>query len=381
MILTLAIVGLILGLIPAAMMLRNVPLFVNWRERSHENVDGDRSTEIVSVSVLIPARDEASAIGHSIGAALASTGVHVQVVVLDDASTDGTGDVVTAIAAEDDRVKLIHGNPLPSGWNGKQHACWQLAAAATHERIVFLDADVRLSSGALAQLVAYQDRRGLALLSAFPHQETETWLEQWIIPMMHVILLGFLPLSRMRASNHPAYASGCGQLFMTTKTAYAAAGTHQAIQGSRHDGLKLPRAYRQAGLSTDVVDGTSLAECRMYTDAGQVIRGVLKNASEGIANPRLIVPFTVILVGGTVLPWVTLGWAIGSENVLAGIVSAIAVVVGHFPRAVAAARFRQPVAGVIFHAPATALFIALQWVALFNAMTGKQIAWRGRTET
>lgn len=376
MTLTLAIVGLLLGLIPAAMFLANVPLFVNWRTATQDPPD-----EAVDVSVLIPARDEANAIRNSVGAVLANTGVGIEVIVLDDASTDGTGDVVRTIADADDRVKLIQGHPLPSGWNGKQHACWQLAAAAKHDRMVFLDADVRLSNDAIAQLVAYQDRHGLELLSAFPHQETGTWLEKWIIPMMHFILLGFLPLSRMRASDHPAYASGCGQLFMTTKAAYATAGTHQAIRGSRHDGLKLPRAYRDAGLMTDVVDGTGLAECRMYTDAGQVVRGVLKNAIEGIANPRLILPFTVILIGGSVLPMVSLAWSIAAGKTLAMVVSIIGVIVGHFPRAIAASKFRQPIAGVIFHAPATALFVVLQWLALLNAIRGKQIAWRGRTET
>lgn len=377
MTLTLAIVGLVLGLIPAAMFMTNKPLFVNWRTPGAD----DQSTGRVEVSVLIPARDEAAAIRQSVVAALASAGVDIEVIVLDDASTDGTGDVVCAMAESDDRVKLIQGCPLPSGWNGKQHACWQLAAAATHDRMVFLDADVRLSPDAIAQLVAYQDRNRVGLLSAFPHQETGTWLEKWIIPMMHFILLGFLPLARMRASDHPAYASGCGQLFMTTKDSYATAGTHQSIRGSRHDGLKLPRAYREAGLTTDVVDGTALAECRMYTDAGQVVRGVLKNAIEGIANPRLIVPFSVILVGGSVLPLVTLAWSIVSGKTIAMIVSSLAVIVGHFPRAMAASKFRQPIAGVLFHGPATALFIVLQWVALLNAMTGKQIAWRGRMET
>lgn len=377
MITTLALIGLVLAMIPAAMFFVNVPLFVNW----HAPGSRDDANDAVAVSVLIPARDEEAAIQKSVAAALASEDVITEVVVLDDASTDGTADVVRAMAQSNDRVKLIHGKPLPTGWNGKQHACWQLAAAATHDRLVFLDADVRLSPDAISQLVRRQDRTGVALLSAFPHQETGTWLEKWIIPMMHFVLLGFLPLARMRASDHPAYASGCGQLFMTTKAAYATAGTHQAIAGSRHDGLKLPKAYREAGLTTDVVDGTDLAECRMYTDTGQVVRGVLKNASEGIANPRLIVPFSVILVGGAVLPIVALAWAIAAGKTVAIVISALAVVVSHIPRTIAAKHFRQPIFGVVCHVPATVTFVVLQWIALANAVRGKQIAWRGRTES
>ena len=246
----------------------------------------------------------------------------MEVVVLDDNSSDATAEIVKRIAQADERVRYFRGSPLPCGWNGKQHACKQLAELARHDRLVFLDADVRLRPDALKRLTDRQDESGVALLSGFPHQETGTMLERWIIPLMHFILLGFLPLRRMRSSRQPAYAAGCGQLFMTRKMDYERAGTHEAIRASRHDGLKLPRAYRQAGLSTDVVDAAKLAECRMYRSAAEVVRGVLKNAIEGIANPRLIVPFSLLLLGGSVLPVVTLAWAACERNGLAIILSA-----------------------------------------------------------
>ncbi|TWU46260.1 4,4'-diaponeurosporenoate glycosyltransferase [Rubripirellula tenax] len=380
MILVLSILGLVLAMIPLAMFMTNLPLFcVDETDfAAHAPMESDRDRR---VSVLIPARDEESAIAKSVSAALASHGVEVEIVVLDDHSTDETATVVRKMAASDSRVRLIESEALPKAWNGKQHACFQLAAAATHDRMVFLDADVRLSPGTLWALTRRQDKTGVDLLSAFPHQETGTWLEKWIIPLMHYILLGFLPLVRMRSSTHPSYASGCGQLFMTRKSAYTTAGTHEAIKSSRHDGLKLPRAYRNVGLSTDVIDGTALAECRMYTDASQVVRGVLKNAVEGIANPRLIVPFSVLLVGGSVLPIVTLAAAIAGGKSIAVFVSIAGVIAGHLPRAIAAKRLRQPIAGVLFHSVAVTIFVFLQWIALVNHLCGRQVAWRGRNET
>ena len=275
-------------------------------------------------------------------------------------------------------MRLVAGAELPPDWNGKQHACKQLAVAAKYERLVFIDADVRLKPGALAKLVARQDQTDVALLSAFPYQETETILEKCLIPMMHFILLGFLPFRRMRGSNHPAYASGCGQLFMTKQAAYTTAGTHEAIRGSRHDGLKLPKAYRQAGLSTDVIDGSDLADCRMYTSAGEVIRGVLKNASEGIANARLIIPFTVLLLGGTLLPLVAIALAWRADHALALRLAAAALLVGHVPRMLAAVHFRQSWTGVLLHSFATILFVALQWTAFAMSLLGKSVSWRGR---
>jgi glycosyltransferase involved in cell wall biosynthesis len=329
---------------------------------------------------LIPARDEAGGIANSIEAALASQHVDAEVIVLDDHSTDDTAEIVKRISESDSRVRYVLGAVVPSGWNGKQHACIQLAEAASHERWLFLDADVRLQPEALATLLARQDATDVALLSAFPHQETGTLLEKLIIPLMHFILLGFLPLARMRASTHPAYAAGCGQLFLTRRESYRKAGTHAVICQSRHDGLKLPRAYRAAGLTTDVIDGTKIADCRMYRSAGQVIRGVMKNAIEGIANPRLIVPFSVLLLGGSVLPVVTLVWSIVEPSPVAFALSIVGVVIGHLPRAIGAVRFRQSWLGVLFHSLATLLFVALQWIALAFHLLGRRIAWRGRTE-
>jgi len=363
--------------IPALMFLANRNLFqsptlIAGSETTASNLSGYK------VSLLIPARNEAVGIGKAIQHALASEFVELEIVVLDDHSEDGTAAIVEAIAKEDPRVRLVSGKPLPTGWNGKQHACFQLAQAASFDRLVFIDADVRLTPDALARLIVHQNRTSVSLLSAFPRQLTGTWLEKWLIPLMHTILLGFLPFRRMRQSTAPAYASGCGQLFVTSKQDYEKAGTHEAIRESRHDGIKLPRAYRVAGLSTDVIDGTSIAECRMYTSASQVSQGLLKNAIEGIADPKRIVPFTVLLGAGTLLPFVTAALALNEGNRLSITASFAAIILSHLPRFVAAHQFKQSWQGAIFHAPAIAIFLALQWKALFNHLTGRTVQWRGR---
>ena len=145
-----------------------------------------------------------------------------------------------------------------------------------------------------------QSRADLA--SGIPLQETGTLVEKLVIPLNHFVLLGFLPLARMRRSRHPAYAAGCGQFFLARRSAYEAAGGHAAIQASLHDGITLPRAFRAAGFRTDLCDLTEIATCRMYRTAGDVWRGLAKNATEGLASPGMILPATAILLGGQVLP-------------------------------------------------------------------------------
>jgi hypothetical protein len=385
LILLLASVSLLLALGPCLLFCDNLRRF---RPPAEETRSADEpaaaeetaTTKRPEISVLIPARDEAEAIGKSVAAALASERVWVEVIVLDDASSDATPQIVEQLAADDPRVRLLAGKPLPPGWNGKQHACWQLAAAARFEHLLFLDADVRVQPDALWRLLRHQQTPGRDLLSAFPHQETGTLAEHLLIPMMHIILLSFLPLARMRASTHPAYAAGCGQCFLTDREAYRRAGTHAAIRATRHDGLQLPKAFRSSGQASDLVDGTPIATCRMYQSTHEVIQGLLKNAHEGIATPRLILPFTLFLLGGTWLPIVVLVAASVQGQTVPAVLAALALGLGWLPRWLAAVRFGQSSLGAALHPLAVGLFVALQWVALVRRQLGWTTAWRGRSD-
>ena len=81
-------------------------------------------------------------------------------------------------------------------------------------------------------------------MSGFPHQRVGTIGEQLLIPLIHLILLCFLPFGLMRWTRMTGAAAGCGQFFITTKHAYELSGGHSAIRQSLHDGIMLPRAYR-----------------------------------------------------------------------------------------------------------------------------------------
>ena len=132
---------------------------------------------------------------------------------------------------------------------------------------------------------------------------------------------------------------------------------------------------------TDVYDGQEFADCRMYHSAKEVMRGVLKNATEGLAGPKLIFPFTILLIGGSVLPVVLLAISLAFGDSVAAVVAGAAVVTGHFPRLLAAMRLSQSWLGVFCHAPATLLFVILQWIAFLSHLAGRQVAWRGRSSS
>ena len=336
-----------------------------------------------SVSALVPARNEAEAIDGLLDHLLASRGVDLEVVVLDDDSRDDTAARVAARAAADPRVRLLSGRPLPAGWCGKQHACAQLAAAARHETLAFVDADVRLVPDALARGAAFLDAAAADLVSGFPRQITGQAADRLLLPLIHFILLGFLPLGRARAQPSPALAAGCGQWFITRRAAYERAGGHAAIRRSLHDGVMLPRAYRRAGLRTDIFDATDVASCRMYDTSRATLAGLAKNATEGIGAPRTIVPFTVLLVGGQVLPWVLVGtgllggwrdwpgWAIVATVAAAALSATTRIQLDR--------RFTGSAVGWLGHPLGVAVLVAIQWWALARKLAGAKTSWRGRS--
>jgi len=326
-----------------------------------------------AVSVLIPARNEETNIAAACAAVLASDGVEIELVVLDDGSTDRTPDILAAIG--DPRLVVASAPPLPAGWSGKQHACQRLSERASHDLLIFVDADVRLAPDAVSRMAGFMQRNPtIGLASGFPRQVTITWSEILLLPLIHFLLLGFLPMAVMRRSVSPGLGAGCGQLFIARRDAYRAAGGHAAIRASLHDGLTLPRAFRRAGWMTDLFDAGGFARCRMYVNAAQVWEGLCKNATEGMAKPGALPVWTAILFGGQVLPLLLLLTAPSFP-------AALALACGIALRLLLAQRFKQPVISALLHPAGVSALLLVQWWSLARSRLGGKATWRGRAYT
>jgi glycosyltransferase involved in cell wall biosynthesis len=368
----LAWMSLVLAAVPFLLCLSNLLIYRRPEFTSPE--------DHFAVSVLIPARNEELSIAAAVHSVLASQHLDLEVIVLDDHSEDGTARILHEIAARDSRVRLATAPALPLGWCGKQFACFTLASLASKPVLCFLDADVRVAPDGLARMVRFLRRSEAPLVSGVPRQETKTWAEQLLLPLIHFILLGYLPMWAMRKSKDPGFAAGCGQLFVADREIYMRLGGHSKIQGSRHDGITLPRAYREAGCQTDLCDATPLATCRMYRNASQVFQGLLKNATEGIASPKRIWVFSLLLFGGEVLPVILLGYSLltGVPRALVYLLVA-ATGLAYGLRLLLALRFAQPSLAILFHPVSILSFLALQWYALFRQFAGLPSTWKDRT--
>jgi hypothetical protein len=369
-----------LGLAILALVCAALPALLAWVNLSLLRTPEPDLDVRAQVSILIPARDEAAVIAATVQAALASRGAAVEVLVGDDHSTDDTAAIVSGLAVQDTRLRLVPIPPLPQGWTGKNHACARLAEAAQGTHLLFVDADVTLAPGAAAALAAHARRTDAALVSGVPRQRMGSLGERLTVPMINFLLVGYLPMAMMRASLRPSLGAACGQLVLVTRAAYQEVGGHGALRASLHDGVLLARLFRQAGLRTDLVAGHALATCRMYRGFGQAWAGFSKNAHEGMATPRALPLWTLLLAGGHVLPWALLGLALfGIGSGPAAFLAFAAALVSLATRAAITLVTREPAGTILLHPLAVLVALAIQWAALLRRKGAGTPPWKGRS--
>lgn len=362
----------VLALIPALLGVLNLLLYLP--------IKNSIETNLPKLSVLIPARNEEARIKPVLQSVLASNGVEFEVIVADDSSTDRTAQIVSDMAKTDQRLKLVATRALPEGWLGKNNACHFLSTKAAHPYAVFLDADVTLRSDALSLIASEFVRRPqLKLLSGFPRQITGSFWEKTLIPLIHTVLLGYLPFPGVKFTNSVMFATACGQLIAVQLDAYREVGGHERICNCVHDGVMLPRHFRAGGYRTDLVDITDISATRMYDTGPEVFSGLMKNAHEGMATPIGLPVWTTLLIGGHVLPplMAIVAWmADAADDTMR--LAIIAAALPWIMRFLMTAVFRQSWFGAVLHPFGVSVLVGLQWVAFFRWRAGKKVIWRGR---
>lgn len=230
------------------------------------------------VSVIIPARDEERAIERTVRGFLAQTYSSLEVIVIDDRSTDATGAILARLAAEDARLKIVHGEEPPPGWLGKPAALHRGSQQARGELLLFVDADISYAPDAVRAAVAYIQRSGATLIALLPHFEMKTLGEKIAMPQLPMTALAFLPTFLFNRSRIPRFGIGGGTGNMVRRDAYVAAGGHEELRDAVVDDVSLARLIRQHGGTTEAVRADHLVSVRMYHGTREVIEGFTKNS-------------------------------------------------------------------------------------------------------
>lgn len=272
-----------------------------------------------AVSILVPVRDEAHNLPHTLPRLLMQ-GAH-EVLILDDQSSDDTARLAAELCAGIPGARVIAGQPRPPGWHGKPWACLQLGQAATGEVLMFTDADVCWEVGTLDALLAELTRTGADLLTVWPRQQTRTWGERLLAPLVDDVLLSILPAPIIRLP-YPSMSAGNGQLMAFRRAAYERVGGHALVCGEVLEDVRFAARLKARGGTVALALGADLLSVRMYRSyggPGGAVQGFAKSlhavhgGSHALMAASWLWHFAVYS-----LPWLMIPWGRG-QPVLIGL--------------------------------------------------------------
>jgi len=331
------------------------------------------------VSVVIPARNEARDIGPAVASHLAQAYRNIEVILVDDQSTDDTVGAARAAAIGDPRLQVVRGAPLPDGWVGKSWACHQGSRVARGEWVLFTDADVVHAPDTLGRCLAMAIRLNRGGLTVAPRVDTGSVAERVVMPAaIQLIQTMVAPGPLARLSWTPVTVA-VGAFLLMRRDVYDAVDGHAGIGHHMVDDLQLAAAIKRSGHLLVPADGTRLLHLRMYRGAREMWRGWRKNAA--FASPRArsrgLAPALLLVALGTAP---TVSAIVGVRRRDVGLVAAGAA---GFAAQATLQRFAAPIVATPRRYAATlplgTLFIASAAIrGAVDRITGRGPLWRGR---
>jgi len=342
------------------------------------------------VSVLIPARDEAANIATSVAKILAQEGVNLELVILDDHSTDGTAEVASQ-AARDERLRVLRGADLPTGWLGKNWACHQLSEASRGDILVFSDADVAWENHSLASLVGYLEKEQASMVTVWPTQITVTWAERLVVPLMALAVLGYLPVPAVHYLPFSSLAAANGQCLCFRRDDYQRIGGHAVVRDSIVEDISLAKRVKKRRGRLRMMDGAGEIRCRMYHSWTEVRQGYAKNILAGHGNSLVFLSISTVfhwlvflapwvwLAGGWLQPgWPGLPVDIDLTFAFWPLVPLALVLLGISARAITAAATRQRVRDAVWMPVSTLLMTVIAAQSAYWRLRFGGPLWKGR---
>ena len=321
------------------------------------------------VSVVIPARNEEAVIERTIRAFLAQDYSPLEIVVVDDRSTDATRAVILGI--DDARVRLIDGEETPEGWLGKPWALDQGGRAARGDVILFVDADVVYAPPAIRAAVAELERSQRSMIALLPHFDMHGIGERIGMGML-AFTPAMIPVWLFNRVQWKRGGLGGGSGNMITREAFEAIERFQTLRNAVIDDVGLAQSVRGSGRSTSMVRAEHLIRVRMYEGARGVIEGFTKNMFAALGRSYTLVAVVVVLqIVCHIAPY---AWAAAGDRYAIATVILISLT-----RVIIFAATGYPLIDAVFLHPLTMtlwlyIFLRSMWVTGVR----RQVRWRGR---
>jgi chlorobactene glucosyltransferase len=340
------------------------------------------------ISICVPARNEENNIRNCVESALAQNYPNIEVIVLDDRSTDATLTQLTEIASRDSRLLPINGSDLPAGWAGKPHALFQASAVAHGEWLCFVDADTFLKPNALSACYAKAIETHADMFTTMNEQILGSFWEKVVMPLvMTALSVGFSPRKVNDPNSRDAIANG--QFIMIRRAVYDAIGGHEKVKDQIVEDKAISEQVKWNGHRLVVADGTKVIRTRMYTSLPSMWEGWTKNIYLGLrGHPALLLlgafGATLAVMAALFLPlWTLFGilWLFNGGAWLAVVVVIQSLLVWGW-----LVYFRARVARSMnisaWYALTTPLgagvFAAMMLASAWKVISGQGVTWRGR---
>lgn len=331
------------------------------------------------LSVVVPARDEGSTIGRAVGSLLAQDYPDLEIIVVDDRSSDATGEVLRELAAKDTRLLVLRVEELPAGWLGKNHALWRGADRASGEWLLFTDGDVVFAHGALRQAVAYTAAEGLDHLTLAPRLVARGLALRAFVAFF---AYAFIALWGAYLANDPRTTRGVGigAFNLVRRSAYERIGTMRALSLRPDDDIRLGRRLRAFGFRQRVLNGNDLITVEWYPSLGAAISGLEKSMYSSMEYRVVDATGALVYLGATMI------WPFAGVIALGGVDRVLLAIVITCLEVGVLETYRQAIGPLTLYALLIALlmpFSAACWGytiarSVYIAET-RGVRWRGTT--
>jgi len=333
------------------------------------------------VSVLIPARNEEKNIGRCLRSLSKQDYQNLEILVLDDNSSDGTGRVVEKLSKKDTRIRLIRGHSLGRGWKGKTYACHQLSGEATGEYYVFTDADTLHFPNSISSSLGAMISARLDALSVFPKQIMVSIHERMIVIFINLAVLALMPLGMIRKTRSSRICIANGQFMLFKRSVYKSIGGHRSIKNDIVEDVAISKQVKKHGYRFMVFDGRKTIYCRMYDGFINVVRGFSKfifaAMNYSIIKLGVVVSFIMLLF---LLPvfFIPLGLYVFDWPLLVNILILSQISIILLIRIAMTFRFKSRFSDIFLH-PLSMLYIAVLSInSVYQAKLGRGIFWKDR---
>lgn len=327
------------------------------------------------LSLIVPACNEEATVEAGVRSMLAQDYPNLEIILVNDRSTDRTGEVMERLASESPGVRVIHIDQLPPGWLGKNHALYTGAAAATGDWLLFADADIRFDPSTFRRAVAFAERERLDHMTLAPEMTGRGfWTQGWV----EFFLVAFMSYkSPWKANNHRSREGGIGigAFNLIRRTAYEQIGTHEAISLRPDDDLRLGQRVKRLGLRQNVRFGNGLMKVEWYPSLQEAFKGLEKNTFAGLEyNLPLALGSIAAIFLIMILPFLALAFAKGTAFWLH--LGAVLLQLAMFMATVPARDATKPIRALTYPVLA-GLFAWCTIRAMWITLSQGGITWRG----